>query len=92
MNAGPFRMLEVRTRNNLSHWRSLYLVRPWLDALLDHEDVEDHEMPLPSPYPDNDEIEDDEGKDDDASLSPEPEFPSHTMPTHMALVDRETGA
>ena len=59
-------------------------------------------MPLLSPYPDNDEIsddendnddEDDEGgtdEDDDASLFFEPESPSPAVPAHMTPVDRET--
>ena len=105
MDTAPFGTLEIRTRYNLSRWKSLYLVHPWLDALLDHEDAED-DVSLPSPYPDDgevsddesddeDEDEDDEGEtdeDDDASLSPEPESPSHAVPAHMAPVDRETGA
>ena len=104
VNTAPFGMLEVRTRHDLSRWRSLYLVHPWLDALLDHEDAEDHGMPLPSPYPDDDEISNDESDDedednewetdegDDSSLFPEPESPLQAAPARTAPVDRETGA
>ena len=100
VNTAPFGMLEVRTRDNLSQWRTLYVVHPWLDALLGHEDAEDDEMPLPSSYLDDDEIEDDEDEDDegetdednDASFLSEPESSSHAVPAHMAPADRETGA
>ena len=103
VKTAPFGLLEIRTGDNLLRWTSLYLVHPWLDALLDHEDAKDHEMPLPSPYPDDGEItddgsedEDDEGETEDgnsnASLSSAPKSPSHALPAHMAPVDRETGA
>ena len=107
VNTAPFGMLEVRTRDNLSQWRTLYVVHPWLDALLGHEDAEDDEMPLPSSYLDDDEIEDDEDEieddededdegetdeDNDASFLSEPESSSHAVPAHMAPADRETGA
>ena len=104
VNTAPFGMLEVRTRQNLSRWKSLYLVHPWLDALLDHEDAEDDGMPLPSPYSDDDEISDDgndgededegetDDEDGDASLSSAPESPSLAVPAYMAPVDRETAA
>ena len=105
VNTAPFGMLEVKTRHNLSRWRSLYLVHPWLDALLDHEDAEGDEMPPPSPYPEthetsddgsDDEDEDNEGvtsdEDDDASLFSEPESSSLAVPAHMAPVDRKRGA
>ena len=101
VNTVPFGMLEVRTKDNLSRWRSLYLVHPWLDALLDHEDAEDHEMPLPS-HPDdegvledesdNDNEGDEDDEDGDASLFPEPKSPLHVVPAHMAPVDKETAA
>ena len=107
-DTAPFGTLEIRTRYNLSRLKSLYLVHPWLDALLDHEDAGEDGMPLTSPYPDDDEIlddesdnddnedEDDEGEindeDDDTSLFPEPEFPSLAIPAPVAPVDRETGA
>ena len=102
VNTAPFGMLEVRTRDNLSRWRCLYLVHPWLDTLLDHEVAEDHEMPLPSPHPDDEGIPEDESdnnddedkddEDDDASLFPGPKSPLHVVPAHMAPVDRETAA
>ena len=107
-DTAPFGTLEIRTRYNLSRLKSLYLVHPWLDALLDHEDAEDNEIPLPSPYTDDDEISDDESdndgdededekgetddEDDYASAFSEPESPSLAVPAHMAPVDRETAA
>ena len=105
VDTAPFGTLEIRTRQKLSQWRYLYLAHPWLNALLDHEYVEDDEMPLSSPYPENGELSDDESddedednkgvtndQDDDASLFPEPESSSHAVPAHMVPVDRETGA
>ena len=103
VKTAPFGKLDIRTGDNLSRWASLYLVHPWLDALLD-EDAEDHEMPLPSPHLDDDEISDDESddeddddgetddEDEDASLSSEPESSSHAVPARVAPVDRETRA
>ena len=65
VDTAPFVPLEIRTRHNRSQLRSLYLVHPWLDALLDHEDAEGDGMPLLSPYPDDDEILDEESDNDD---------------------------
>ena len=100
-----FGTLDIRTRHNLSRWKSLYLAHPWLDALLDHEDAEDDGMPLPSPCLDDDEIEDDESdeddegetdqdedEDEDAPLFPELKPSSLAVPPHMAPVDKETRA
>ena len=53
-------------RYDLSRMNSLYLVRPWLDTLLEHEGmqrgvfVEDEVMPPPSPNMDDEEICDEE--------------------------------
>ena len=66
-----FGMVEIKTRYDPSRMNSLYLVHPWLDTLLEREDmqngvvVEDDVVPPPSP-----------NTDDDSSSLPEPESPS----------------
>ena len=78
-------MVEITTRSDLSRLNSLYLVHPWLDTLLEHEDiqsgilVEDDTMPQPFPDNNNEEICDDEIDGDSLSL-PEPELPSFPTP------------
>ncbi|KAF8122511.1 hypothetical protein EV363DRAFT_1360163, partial [Boletus edulis] len=92
-----FGMVEVRTRHDLSRMRSLYLVQPWLDTLLEHEDtrggayVEDGVLLQPSGNSDDEEISDEvvdyEEIDDDSS--PPPRSPPLPSPVE---VNRETGA
>ena len=68
-----FGMVEIRTRHDLSQITPLYLVHPWLDALLEREDKSDdsveRNMPPPSPDTDNEEFSDSDGNDDDDELS-----------------------
>ncbi|KAF8125499.1 hypothetical protein EV363DRAFT_1299220 [Boletus edulis] len=95
-----FGMVEVRTRHDLSRMRSLYLVQPWLDTLLEHEDthggafVEDGVVLQPSGNSDDEDISDEEVDyeeiDDDSS--PPPRSPPLPDPVEIELVDRETGA
>ena len=65
-----FGMVEIRTRHDLSRMKSLYLVHPWLNTLLEREDksnvimVEDIVPPL-SPNTDDEEISDKEIDNDD---------------------------
>ena len=91
VDTAPFGTLEIRTRQKLSRWRTLYLAHPWLNALLDHEYVEDDEMPLPSPYTENDELSDDESDDEDEDNKGVTND-EDAVHAHMAPVDRETGA
>ena len=92
-----FGMVEIKTRHDLSRMNSLYLVHPWLDTLLEREDMqngafaEDDDAPPPSPSTDDEEICDEE-IDDDSSLLPEPESPSLPAPVRMVPMDRETRA
>jgi len=92
-----FGMVEIKTRYDLSRMKSLYLVHPWLDTLLDREDmqsgvfVEDDVAPPPSPNTDEEEICDEEIDDDYLSL-PEPESPSLPSPVCIIPMDRETRA
>ncbi|KAN0080342.1 hypothetical protein V8E55_009908 [Tylopilus felleus] len=83
--------------------KSLYLVHPWLDSLLEHEHTsssayaEDDVAPPPSVYTDDEEISDDESEDGfddefDESSSEEsiPEPSSQPTPRLPVPVDRET--
>jgi hypothetical protein len=96
-NTRAFGMVEIITKYDLSRMKSLYLVHPWLDTLLEHEDiqsgilVEDDVVPPPSPDTDDEEICDEEINDDSSSFS-EPESPSLPAPVRMAPMDRETQA
>ncbi|KAF8439838.1 hypothetical protein L210DRAFT_3504264 [Boletus edulis BED1] len=93
-----FGMVEITTRHDLSRMKTLYLVHPWLDNLMEQEDthgdvfVEDDTAPPPSPNTDDEEVTDDDFDDDDALPVPEPEFPSHGPPEDRAPMDRETRA
>ena len=90
-----FGMVEIKTRYDLSRMKSLYLVHPWLDTLLEREGtqsdpfVEDDVASLPSPSTDDEEIPD---EDDDSSSLPEPKSPSIHAPVHMVPMDTETRA
>jgi hypothetical protein len=91
-----FGMVEIKTRYDLSRMKSLYLAHPWLDTLLEREDmqsgvmVEDDAMP-PSPNTDDEEICDEDIDDDSSSLL-ELDSSSRPAPLHMAPMDRETRA
>ena len=63
-----FGMVEVKTRQDLSRMKSLYLVHPWLETILDREEVliEDDVAPPPSLYTVEEEVFD-ESIDDDFS-------------------------
>ena len=90
-----FGMVKIKTRYDLSRMNSLYLVHPWLDTLLEREDMQsgvfgvDDVMPPPSP---NEEICDDEIED--SSSLHESESPSLPAPVRMVPMDtqRETRA
>ncbi|KAF8127262.1 hypothetical protein EV363DRAFT_491491 [Boletus edulis] len=97
-----FGMVEIRTRYDLSRMRSLYLIHPWLDNLVEHGDMhggaftENDVLPPPSPNTDDedisgDELDNEEIDDNDSSLS-EPELPAIPTPAQRASVDRETRA
>ncbi|KAF8135597.1 hypothetical protein EV363DRAFT_1256153 [Boletus edulis] len=93
-NTLPFGMLEIRTRHDLSRMKPVYLVHPWLDTLLQHENmhsaafVEDVAQPA-SPDMDDGEISDEEIDDDSLSL---PELPSPVEIVSMDKDDREARA
>jgi hypothetical protein len=88
-----FGVVEIKTRYDLSRMKSLYLVHPWSDTLLEHEgmqggvSVEDDVIPPSSPNTDDEDISDEEI----ASLS-EPESPSLPTPVRMVPMDREMRA
>jgi hypothetical protein len=93
-NTHAFGIVEITTRHDLSQMKSLYLVHPWLDTLLEHEGmhsgvfVEDEVVSPSSPDMDNEEICGEEIDDNSSSL-PEPESP---LLTSMLPMDRETRA
>jgi len=92
----PFGTVEIRTRHDLSRMQSLYLVHPWLDTLLEREDmhssvlVEDDVAPPPSLNTVDEEIWAE--IDDDSSSLAVPEFPSFPTPVRTVPMDRETQA
>ncbi|KAF8129771.1 hypothetical protein EV363DRAFT_1336453 [Boletus edulis] len=97
-NTTPFGVLEVRTKHDLSRMKPIYLVHPWLDTLLQHENMmhstafmEEDVVPPPSPDTDDggssgDEIDNEEVDDDSASLD---ELPSLPSPVEIISMDRE---
>ena len=89
-------MVEVKTRHDLSRMNSVYLVHPWLDTLLDREDMPSGEFAeddVAPPSPDTDDaLISHEEIDDDVSLLPEPILPLHPTPPRMVPMDRETRA
>ena len=98
-----FGVVEIKTRHDLSRMKTLYLVHPWLDVFLEHEDmqndvfVEDHGAPPPSPNSDDEEKYDDEyddENDDDSNTGsiPETDHPSLPDPVRVVPMDRETRA
>ncbi|KAF8433860.1 hypothetical protein L210DRAFT_3506823 [Boletus edulis BED1] len=97
----PFGMVEIRTRQDLSRMGPLYLVHPWLDTLMEHEDsrggtfVEDDALSH-SPNLDDEATSDDEivceEIDDDSSSLDEPHVPPLPLLMHTTPLDRETGA
>ncbi|KAF8123581.1 hypothetical protein EV363DRAFT_1356177 [Boletus edulis] len=97
-NTFPFGVLDIRTRHDLSRMKPIYLVHPWLDTLLQHENmmhstafIEEDVVPPPSPDTDDgensgDEIDNEEVDDDSASLD---ELPSLPSPVEIISMDRE---
>ena len=93
-----FGMVGIKTRYDLSRMNSLYLVHPWLDTLLERENVqsgvmvEDDGMP-PSPDTDDEDLDIcDEEIDDDSSFLLEPEPLSLPVRVRTVPMDRETRA
>ena len=90
-----FGMVEIKTRQDLSRMKSLYLIHPWLDTLLDREEAQsgvsiDHEVTPPhSPHTDDEDLSDDDIEDDFLPLT-EPGSPS--APVRTVPMDRETQA
>ena len=96
-----FGMVEIKTRHVLPRAKTLYLVHPWLDVFVEHEDmqseafVEDDGAPPCSPNTDDEEIYDDDDEIDDDSNTrslPETEPLSLPDPVRMVLMDGETRA
>jgi hypothetical protein len=94
-NITPFGMVEIKARHDLSRMTSLFLIHPWLDTLLEREEmqssvfVEDDVAPPPLPNTDDEEVSD-EDIDDDSLSVPEPKSPS--APVSTVPMDKETRA
>ena len=96
-----FGMVEIKTRQDVSRLNSLYLVHPWLDNLLDREDMQtgvfmedDIAEPL-SPGTDDEDIFDeeiDEEVEDDSLPLPEPRTPLAPAVVDTVPMDKETRA
>ncbi|KAF8120743.1 hypothetical protein EV363DRAFT_1188214 [Boletus edulis] len=77
--------------------KTLYLIHPWLETVLEREDthggalIEDDVVPPPSPLTDGEEI-DDEEIDDDVSSFAEPQLSPHPAPIRMPSMSKETRA
>ena len=74
--------------------KSLYLVHPWLETLLEREDTQSDrfakdDVAPPSLSTDDEEIS---NEDDDSSSEPEPEPPSIPSPVHVVPMDAEMRA
>ena len=94
-----FGLVEIKSKQVPSRLDSLYLVHPWLDALLGREDSQsgistEDDIAEPSSPNANDDDLSDEDIEEDASSFPEPESLSHPPPVHAetAPMDRETRA
>lgn len=89
-----FGSVEIKTRHDLSRMKSLYLVHPWLDTLLEREDkrsVTTEEDVVPSSNTDDEEFSDEE-RDNDSSLLPESESLLYLAPPPVVPVDKDTRA
>lgn len=92
-----FGTVEIKTKQDPSRLDALYLVHPWLDALLGHESIqsgvstEDDTAEPSSPNPDDESITDEE-MEGDALSRPEPKSPSGPAPVDTPPADRETRA
>ncbi|KAF8430510.1 hypothetical protein L210DRAFT_3764535 [Boletus edulis BED1] len=70
-----FGMVEIKTRHDLPRMKTLYLIHPWLETVLDREDInggaliEDDVAPPPSPRTDGEEIDGGE-LDDSCPIQP----------------------
>ncbi|KAF8552471.1 hypothetical protein OG21DRAFT_1443452 [Imleria badia] len=88
-----FGKVEIKSKQVPSRLDSLYLVHPWLDALLGREEMhsgvsaEDDIAEPSSPNSDDEDLSDEDEEDDS---SPKPL--SHPAPVDTAPVDRETHA
>jgi len=83
-----FGTIEIQTRHDLSWMNSLYLIHPWLDTLLDCENMQDstHVEDDVTPPPDDEEISDWE------TDYTEPESPPPAAPVRKVPLDMETRA
>ena len=84
-----FGMMEIKTKNDISRIKTLYLVHPWLDTLLESKDrrsitAGEDTTPLPSPNADGKWISDEEFNAK-YPWPPRPELPSSTPPMNREI-------
>ncbi|KAF8127561.1 hypothetical protein EV363DRAFT_1172210, partial [Boletus edulis] len=91
-DTSAFGMVEIITRQDLSRMHSLYLVHPWLDALLEQEEMHSGTSVEDDAHNTDDAEIFDEEFDHDSSPLPEPELPFHIARQHLVPIDRETRA
>ncbi|KAF8551251.1 hypothetical protein OG21DRAFT_1512971 [Imleria badia] len=92
-----FGTVEIKIKLDPSRLNALYLVHPWLDALLGREDMDmqsgvfvgNEDVEPSSPDRDEEDVSDDDIEED---ASPLPESPSQSAPMDTTPVDRETRA
>ncbi|KAF8554548.1 protein prenylyltransferase, partial [Imleria badia] len=89
-----FGMVEIKTKEDMSRLDALYLVHPWLDAVLGREDMQNDVSAEDDPsslHPDDEDISDEE-IDVDVLPRPAPESQSRVVPIEAAPMGRETRA
>ena len=87
-------MVEIKTRHDLSQMKSLYLIHPSLDAILEREAKRSWTTTLRRHHhPTLTMKRSDKETDDDSSLVPEPELLSHSVHLQTTTpMDREKRA
>ena len=101
-DTSTFRMIQIKTKQDVSRIKTMYLVHPWLDTLLEREDrrritTGEPATPLPSPNADDEEISDEEVIDEqDVADEEDEEFVSDSpwlsRPSSAPPMDRESRA
>ena len=99
VDTAVFGTVEIKIKLDPSRLNSVYLVHPWLDALLGRDDTdiqsdtfEAHDIAEPSSPDRDDEDVSDDDMEDDASPPPEPKSPSQFASIDTTPVDRERHA
>ncbi|KAF8439913.1 hypothetical protein L210DRAFT_3760855 [Boletus edulis BED1] len=81
-----FGMVEITTKHDLSRFKSLYLIHPWLDSLLQQEPMHN------SAFEGDDIAPPSSNTDDEFDDSSSIQLPSQSAPVDMVPTDKETRA